>query len=211
VSRILSVLLLLSFNTLAAAAVVSIDQTVDGRDNLFYTDWGHWYTTADDNVLGNPDSNPAKYIAVNGVAFNFAGFSSLTISASGMVVDHSTTATGPNGDPCNPTCLFNDGNINGLHAYSLIGMWSSTVNSITPIGNAHTAPFVVGSSALLNIPSLTSVYLFLAENDRGFGDNSGFYNVHLTATSAVPVPGALPLFASALIGAGLIGRRKRIA
>jgi hypothetical protein len=150
-------------------------------------------------------------VSVSGVAFNFAGYSSLTISASGLVVDDGPNATGPNGDTCIPTCLFHDGNFRGLTAYSLIGIWSSTANSITPISDPHTAPFFIGSSASLNIPLLSSAYLFLAENDGYFADNSGFYDVHLTATSAVPVPAALPLFASALLGMGVIRRRKNAA
>lgn len=213
-NRILSVLLLLSLNTFAAAATVSIDQVVDGRDNLYYTDWGHWYTLPADNALANPDSNAAKSVSLIGSAFNFASYTSLSITASGSVVDHFNIATGPNGDPCSPTCLFNDGNFRGLKAYSLIGIWSTTADTITPIGDPHTAPFFIGSSINLSIPSSSAVYLFLAENDGGFGDNSGFFNVHLTASNSaptVPVPAALPLFASALIGMGLARRRKDAA
>lgn len=200
-------------NTFAAAATISIDQTVDSRDNLYYTDWGHYYTLPEDLTFQNPDSNPAKYISFNGSAFNFSGYSSVAITASGSVVDHFDMATDANGDQCNPTCLFHDGNWHGLTAYALIGIWSTTADKITPIGDPHTAPFFVGTGLTLNIPASSSLYLFLAENDGGFGDNSGHYNVHLEVTDGlttpqVPVPAALPLFASALAGMSLIRRRK---
>ncbi len=207
-SRILSGLLLLSLNTFAVASSISIDQTVSGIDNLYYTSWGHWYTLPADDALANPYSHPASVVSSGGLAFDFSSYSSLTISATGSVVADGPNAVGPNGDTCNPTCLFHDGNFRGLTAYSLVGIWSSTADVITPFGDPHTAPFFVGSSALLNIPSLSSSYLFLAENDGYFADNSGSFNVHLTATSAVPVPAALPLFASALLGMGMIRRRK---
>lgn len=213
-NRILSALLLTSLSTFAAAATVTIDTTVDSRDNLFYTDWGHWYTEPVDLTFQNPDSNPAHSVALTGNPFNFAGFTSLSITATGSVVDHFDIATDANGDPCSPTCLFHDGNWHGVKAYALIGIWSTTADKITPIGDPHTAPFFVGTNISLTVPSVSSLYLFLAENDGLYGDNSGHYNVHIEASSTtpdVPVPAALPLFASALAGMGLIGRRKKAA
>lgn len=193
----------------ATAATVTIDTTVDSRDNLFYDDWGHWYTLPQDLTFQNPDSNPAQAVALTGNPFNFAGFTSLSITASGSVVDHFDLATDANGDQCAPSCLFHDGNWHGVRAYALIGIWSTTSDRITPIGDASTAPFFVGTSITLTPPAGSSLYLFLAENDGLFGDNSGHYDVRIVASSPeVPVPAALPLFASALVGMGLIRRRR---
>lgn len=206
-NRIVASLVLLCSASFASAYTVDIDQIVDGRDNLYYTDWGHWYTMPDDHALGNLDSNPARAVALNGTSFNFADFSTVSITASGMVVDHAGTATDANGDPCNPTCLFNDGYFRGQKVYSLIGIWSTSADSIVPIGDWQSSIFFIGTEAVLNVPDFSSLYLFLAENDGAFGDNSGFYNVHLTAT-AVPEPAAWTLFLSGILGLRLVRRAK---
>lgn len=204
---LLIAILLLGAATSASATMISINQTVDGRDNLYYTDWGHWYTLPSDNALYNPDSNPARDVTFGGSAYNFAGIGSIDVTATGQVVDHFDTATGPDGDPCDPTCLFNDGYFRGLPVYSLIGLWSTTADSITPIGDPHTAPFFVGSHAVLNVPTVPSAYLFLAENDGGFGDNSGHYDVNLTFEKQdVPEPSPLVLLLGGLIGLVLLRR-----
>lgn len=206
--RILSVLLLTSLSVLANAYSVSFDTTVDGRDNLYYADWGHWYTQAADNALGNPDSNPAHAVWPDnsGLSFNFADFDTLSIDASGSVVDHASTATGPDGD-CNPTCLFNDGYFRGLPAYSLIGIWSSSADIITPFGYWQDELMFIGSHIDLKVPDFASAYLFLAENDGGFGDNSGHYDVHLTAS--VPEPGSIGLLLVGMAGLAIARRRMK--
>ena len=210
--RAISCLLLSACASLASAASVTIDTTVDSRDNLYYTSWGHWYTMPSDNALGNPYSNPAHAVLLNGVAFNFASYSSLTIAASGTVIDAGGTATDAAGAPCNvpsAACYFNDGNFRGQKAYSLIGIWSSSATSIIPLtSNWQSAIFEVGTGTTLNIPQIGSAYLFLAENDGYFQDNSGKYNVHIEATSAVPVPAAAPLMLSGLALLQLIRRKK---
>jgi len=207
VKRVLASLLMLCSASLASAATVEIDQIVSSRDNLYYTDWGHWYTMPDDHALGNLDSFAARAVSLGGSSFNFGGYDSVSIFATGSVVDAGGTATNANGDTCIPTCLFKDGNWRGLPAYSLIGIWSSSPDKIVPIGDPHTSVFFVGTNSVLNIPDAPSLYLFLAENDGAFGDNSGNYNVHLTA-SAVPVPAALPLFLSGIAGLSMVRRRK---
>ena len=205
--RALASLLIACSASFASAATVEIDQLVSSRDNLYYTDWGHWYTMPDDHALGNLDSVAARAVSLGGSSFNFGGFDAVSIFATGSVVDAGGTATSANGDTCVPSCLFKDGNWRGLPAYSLIGIWSSSPDAIVPIGDPHTSVFFVGSNLVLDIPDAPSLYLFLAENDGAFGDNSGSYNVHLTA-SAVPVPAALPLFLSGVAGLSLIRRRK---
>lgn len=206
--RVACSLLLSACASFASAATVSIDTTVDSRDNLYYTNWGHWYTLPSDEALANPASFAAHAVNVNGSGFNFAGYSGLTLTATGSVVDNGPNATDANGDTCNPTCLFNDGFFRKLPAYSLIGIWSSSATEIVPLtDNWLTSIFFVGTNAQLQIPSVTSAYLFLAENDGYFNDNSGHYNVHIEA-SVVPVPAAGPLMLSGLALLHLVRRRK---
>lgn len=207
--RIFSALVLTAASMLANAYSVTFETTVDSRDNLYYADWGHWFTQAADNALGNPDSNPAHAVwwGDSGSSFNFAGFDTLSITASGSVIDHFDTATDANGDSCNPTCLFNDGYFRGLPAYSLIGIWSSSADTITPLGYWQDELMFIGSSIDLKVPEITSAYLFLAENDGGFGDNYGHYNVQLTAS--VPEPGTLGLLLVGIAGLAIARRRMK--
>lgn len=199
--------LFLGAATSAAALAMTIDQTVGSRDNLYYTDWGHWYTQPADNALSNPDSNPARDVTFGGTAYNFAGIGSIGVTATGSVVDAGNIATGPDGDTCNPSCLFNDGYFRDLRVYSLIGLWSTTADSITPIGDPHTAPFFIGSHATLTAPGGPSAYLFLAENDGDFGDNSGHYDVHLTFDKQdVPEPSPVVLLLGGLVGLLILRR-----
>src|SRR5690606_3879612 len=111
---------------------------------------------------------------------------------------------------CQPNCTFKDGNLRNLPVYSLIGIWSTSADSITPITAdplTLTAPFFIGLEAWLAVPEgFGDLYLFLGENDGYFADNSGFYNVSIGVTE-VPLPGAALLLASAL--GVLVGRRRR--
>jgi hypothetical protein len=60
---------------------------------------------------------------------------------------------------------------------------------------------------LLTFPALTS--LVLSTNSPGFFDQIKQIQISGTGVSAVPIPGALPLFATGLAGLGLLGWRKR--
>jgi hypothetical protein len=181
---------------------VMLEHEVLATDNLYYTDWGHWFTNATtgdplDNALTAPGSTSAR-----AVDYNFTTTDFVTISTTGSVIDAGIYSTGPDGcgasDPAD--CYFGtDGNIYGQTAYSMIGLWSSSATSIDPIyigdtytGNASPwddffdAVFLVGSSITLEVPEGTDAYLFLAENDGLFYDNSGSYQVTLTTRNAVP-------------------------
>lgn len=185
------------------AYALMITETVGGRDNLYFTEWGHFYTLPDDNALNNPDSNPASVVSFNGSAFDFSGAAGINITATGFVVDDGPNATDANGN----FNEFMDGNFRQLPAYSLIGIFSTTADVITPLvdpfmhefGNPQTGPFFIGTQLFLDlagISNVTNLYLFLAENDGVFKDNFGYYDVNL---KVVPLPASALLFMSGLL------------
>jgi hypothetical protein len=212
-SRIISALLLSVLSTLASAYSVTIDQVVNSDANLFYTDWGHWFTMPGDNGVNAPGSQPAS-----SVPFNFGGLNSVSITASGAVTQDLNAAFDPNG-----VCVSNCGSIlfpnsdfraPGLTAYSLIGIWSRSATEIDPFYTADLGwrdidsglgLLLIGSARDLVVPDFSSAYLFLAVNDGGFADNSGHYDVRLTAS--VPEPGTISLLAIGLICLVLARRR----
>jgi hypothetical protein len=212
-SRTISALLFLMFSTLASAYSVTIEQTVDGHDNLFYTDWGHWFTQAGDNGV-----NAAGSQAASSIPFNFGGLSSISITASGAVTQDLDTAFDPNG-ACVASCdsiLFPNGDFRapGLTAYSLIGIWSRSATEIDPFYTGDQGwrdiesglgLLLIGSTRDLMVPDFNAAYLFLAVNDGGFADNSGHYDVRVTAS--VPEPGALFLLVTGLFCLWLARRR----
>jgi hypothetical protein len=207
-----------------SAPVVVIEDTVDGMANLYYSDWGHGYTSPFELVEDPPGSGiirasdpildwpgpyglnagiPARAVTLLGSAYNFSDVDYIDISASGLVRDRNITFTGPDGDP-NDQDDFRE-----LLVYSLIGIWSSAADSIVPIGtlNGGSAPaFNVGSSERLFVPQGVTAYLFLAENDGLFYDNEGAYQVRIEGNllppppppNQVPVPAAAPLLLGAL-------------
>ena len=183
-------LLLLSMASLNVHALM-ITETVDGMDNLYFTDWGHIYPEA----LNTGQDVTA--VQSGGSAYNFSGAVGINITASGQVVDNGVTPTDANGDPN----MFMDGNFRGLPVYSLIGIWSSSETQITQIGDPFAAPFFIGTSLMLSaldIPNSPNLFLFLAENDGIFADNSGYYKVKLDV-QFVPIPASGVLLLSGLL------------
>ncbi len=176
------------------ASAATLSHVVGPKDNLYFTAWGHPHGTA-------PGTGVAARSVTDGFnPFNFSGLGSIGVLATGCIVDASAACTGPEG----LTGLFR-----GLTIYSMIGVWSSSGNTVTAIGSA----FDVGASNTLIVPIAPSAFLFLGENDGNFADNlQGQYNVTLTyQTSVVPVPAALPLLLSGFAGLALFGRRRRAA
>ena len=213
----------LVFGMFAAEAVSAstLTTTVSGTDNLYYSDWGSANNGIHQDVTGR--GNDVFAVGSTLGAVNFSGLTA-SLSASGSVMDDATRWTGANGD----AELFN-----GLRVYSLIGVWSSTADSITAIGDS----FFIGTSATLVAPDVANAYLFLGENDGIFSDNEGGYRVSIELLGgltfeengeeteisqisevsalavpggipAVPVPASFPLLALGLGGLGLMLRRK---
>jgi hypothetical protein len=183
---IASLVLLAVTASAPSAQAVILTHVVGPMDNLYNTAW-----------VGNPfpgavgTGTDAQSVSSGGAPFDFSGYSSIAVSTTGCIVDRAALCTDADGFPA-------DGLFRGLTVYSMIGLWSSTGSSITGIG----VPFVVGTAALLPVP-VGPAFLFLAENDGIFRDNSGQYDVTI---EAVPEPGTLSLVA---LGGLLFGVRRR--
>jgi len=212
-----------------AATVPVLQHTVGPQDNLFFSDWGHPWTRefvlvtdevtgelrARDDILEWPApfalgaGVPARSVQHQGSAFDFSGWHFIDVLASGLMQDRNLTQTGPDGDGSDT--------FRGLDVYSLIGIWSSSPDTIVPVGAwapDATPAFDIGSSARIDIPQGFAVYLFLGENDGLFYDNLGSYSVTITgglvgAGGEVPLPAALALLVPALVA--LPRRRRRVS
>jgi hypothetical protein len=230
----------------SASASTIITETVLGTTNLYNAGYPGIGSDAPDglpfpeayNLAGAMDSTA---VSSGGSAFNFAGFNTLDFTATGYVQDNGvgmgasiTDADGlllGSGQPTNYVTDIGP-NIFGLPVYSLIGIFSTTADFITPLastvaqaqdvanlGDASLSAFVIGTSLTLDISAFSGVpalYLFLGENDGVFSDN-GFIDENLsigsydvTIEAVVPLPAAFWLFASSILGVIGFTRKKRI-
>lgn len=197
--RTLAILLFVIPNLSLAA---TIGHTVGGKDNIFFDAWGHPYTS--EIILDEPDlggigvGNAPPVVSDAGAPFNFASFDVVDITATGLIFDINLTATPPSGSTA-PEFVFD---FRELLVYSLIGIWSTTSNEITPIGLLNPHPgFNVGAATTVAIPDVTTAFLFLADNDGWFDDNTGSYDVTIQAR-VVPLPAPILLLG---FGLGLLG------
>jgi len=197
------------------AQALVINTTVAGTDNLYFSDWGHSYTSTQpewndsgawNNNFDIETSALGRGNAASAVNYAFSSGQSLSISATGSVTDWGTSYTDPNGTT---TSGANEGwNFRGLPVYSLIGLWSTSATLIDPVDS----PFYIGSSLDLFAPTAAgSLYLFLGENDGYFNDNffDDKYNVSITVAN-VPEPSTVALMALGMFGIMLARRRKQI-
>jgi hypothetical protein len=212
-SRLASfVFFLLALPATAHAMMVTLTHQVGAFDNLYNSQWnpaGSTYTDghAYPEALGTGQN--ADVVEQFGSAFNFAPYDFIDVTALGTIFDHSpslgTDPDGlPNAEDNSPNNIFRR-----LTVYALIGIWSSNPNIITPltpfVGDNNPA-FFVGSSKHIDIPNVPFAYLFLADNDGIFSDNSGYYDVTIEA-SVIPLPNALVLLIAGLLPLLLVRRR----
>ena len=209
------VMMLLGGSMISQAGALVLTQTVDATDNLYYSDWGHWFTAEGDGALAAyaPGSTAASAVADNGASYNFSSWDYLNIAVTGGVQDAGSYVTGANGCSISLTsCTFNDGQFRYQDVYNVIGLWSSSADNITPIrvdniyDNWRDAVFLVGSNARIDVPDVENAYLFLAENDGIFSDNDGFYTA--TITASVPEPASALLLFASLLSLFAIRRRR---
>ncbi len=183
------------------ASAATVTATVDGTDNIYLNS-----CSSSSGSCSTTGGTAASAVSDGGTAVNFGGLGTLDVTASGSVVDRGPnfSSTSPDGVPSRPI-------LHGLTRFALIGVWSSTSDVITAIGNS----FFVGSSISLTAPLATTAYLFLGDNDGIFSDNSGSYSVRIdyeaASVSVVPLPAALPMLASAFGMIFLLGKRRRKA
>lgn len=209
------IMVLLGGSMIYQAGALMLEDKVSGKDNLYSSEWGHWFTMKGDGALAAyaPESTAASAIVdSSNNAYDFSSWDYLDIAVTGSVTDAGRYETGADGcsDPTAP-CWFGDGQFRGQDVYSVIGVWSSSADKIswldTIYDNWFDAVFTVGSDASIEVPEIEGAYLFLAENDGVFADNSGFYTA--TITTSVPEPASALLMLTALLGLFAIRRQRR--
>ena len=196
------IMVLLGSSMIYQASALTLTDTVSGKDNLYSSEWGHWFTMPGDGALADyaPGSTAASAV-VDGSdnAYDFSSWDYLDIAVTGSVTDAGSYETGADGCS-NPTapCWFGDGQFRRQDVYSVIGIWSSSADEIswldTIYENWFDAVFTVGSDASIEVPEIEGAYLFLAENDGNFADNYGYYTA--TITTSVPEPASALLMLS---------------
>jgi|AZIJ01.1.fsa_nt_gi hypothetical protein len=174
---LLVVICVASFSQAASALLIGED-TVEGRNNLYYDDWGHAYTTGNNNQFNALDrGDAARAFAVDSQPYGFSSGDLLQISAGGCVVDAGSQCTEPG---------YAGGAFRALPVYSLIGLWSTSPLSIDPLElfSGVNPAFFIGDFLDVVVPNAISpLYLFLATNDGIFSDNSGAYSVRIDSLS----------------------------
>ncbi len=213
-------LVCLSFG--AGASVITLEHVIDGKDNMYFENWGHWFEETQ-RVKNKEDSQNASAVSAFGPAdpWNFGGVGMIDISVTGSVQDAGSLRTDANGNCVEAGDCWRDIDVNAgdnvyyQPVYSVIGIWSRNATSIVPILDSLTrssaelshAAFLVGTDAHIEAPDVEFAYLFLAENDGVFSDNQFSYLANITYS--VPEPGSILLLLAGLFGLLLTRKRNR--
>ncbi|MBV1929981.1 MAG: hypothetical protein KUG81_10780 [Gammaproteobacteria bacterium] len=182
-----------TFSHTASALLIGED-TVDGRNSLYYDDWGHSYNTGSGNqfnAIGR--GNPARAFEVGNNPYGFSSGDLLQIRASGCVVDAGSNCTAPD---------YMGGIFRALPVYSLIGLWSTNPTSIDPFelfSGVNPAFFIGGLLDIIVPDAISPLYLFMATNDGIFRDNRGAYSVRIDNITQVPTPPVIYLLLVGLV------------
>ncbi len=222
VSHGLAAAVLVCLSLGAGASVITLEHVVDGTDNMYYDDWGHWFVETQEDAQKS-GSQHASAVSASGVSdpWNFGGVGMIDISVTGSVKDAGSLRTDADGNCVEAGDCWRDidvgagDNVYYQPIYSVIGIWSSDATSIVPILDSLTrtaeelshAAFLVGTNALIEAPDVEFAYLFLAENDGMFSDNDFSYLANITYN--VPEPGSILLLLAGLFGLFLTRKRNR--
>lgn len=98
---------------------------------------------------------------------------------------------------------YMDTNSYPIYLNALVGTFADSA------GNIVGTPFAINNGPLSLLIPVGASRLQLGFNDDIFSDNSGALSVQVTGPAAVPVPGALGLLGSGLIGLLGVARRKQ--
>jgi hypothetical protein len=139
----------------------------------------------------------------------------ITVASNGTFSLGPTVSTGwALSSPTSNTLLLNDLGAAGpthliLGPPGSGGTYSNANGSIA--GNPAHNPFLNQTATFaISLAGITAATLINSAT-FSFGTTAGINVAGVPSTSAVPLPGALPLFATALVGIGLLNRRRKKA
>lgn len=177
------------------------------------------------NTTVDATSNPWDITTNSGSTYNTSGSTGPTVVTGGGLdftagsVFNISYTSGSISLGAHPSLTVNDGNgivsrfsgstfpANSIASGALLGAIVGTFTDASGliVGN----PFAIGSGPVFVAPA-GATQLLLGINDDLFGDNSGSFEVSVEqSTSAVPIPAAVWLFGSALVGLAGMRRTKK--
>lgn len=192
-----------------SAQALSVAATVDATSNP-------WDTTINAaNTYGTSGSTGPTVVTGGGLDFSagsvfnisyVSGTISLGSHTSLTVTDGNGISSGVGGTTAGNSGLFFPSNSIGANVLlgAIVGTFADASGTI--VGN----PFAIGTGPVFAAPAGATQLLF-GINDDIFGDNSGAFEIAIEQSpAAVPVPAAVWLFGSALVGLAGMRRKSKI-